>query len=142
MSQEPDRFDEFALGVKKNYRPDWLDSENKLFINKLNFVAQNYTETHSEVKNLKKTVYTDQQLRLDDYEMKYKDLKEEHMHTRIKLESMENNLPKMIREMIDFYTDQKLNPKFEQLVQKQEFRRELSIKMDYAMFNEYMKQQQ
>ena len=39
---EPDRFNEFALGVKQKYRPDWLDSENKLFINNLNFVSKNY----------------------------------------------------------------------------------------------------
>ena len=44
-----DRFDEFAMGVKKKYRPDWLDSENKLFINKLNFVAKNYDGDHKTV---------------------------------------------------------------------------------------------
>ena len=35
-----DRFDEFGLGLKQKYRPDWLDSENTLFINKLNFVTK------------------------------------------------------------------------------------------------------
>ena len=44
-----DRFDEFAMGVKKRYRPDWLDSENKLFINKLNHVAKNYDGDHKAV---------------------------------------------------------------------------------------------
>ena len=39
---EGDRFDEFALGVKKGFRPDWLESENTLFINKLNFVTKNF----------------------------------------------------------------------------------------------------
>ena len=34
------------MGVKRKYRPDWLDSENKLFINKLNFVAKNYDGDH------------------------------------------------------------------------------------------------
>ena len=32
--------------VKKTYRPDWLDSENKIFINKLNFICENYDKTH------------------------------------------------------------------------------------------------
>jgi len=50
---------------------------------------------------------------LDDLEMKLRDLKEEHTNSRVKLDSMENNLPKMIRDMIDFYTDQKLNPRFD-----------------------------
>jgi len=30
------------MGVKKAVRPDYLDSENAIFINKLNFVAKNY----------------------------------------------------------------------------------------------------
>ena len=46
---EQDRFDEFALGVKQAYRPEWLESENALFINKLNFVAKNYEDTYKTV---------------------------------------------------------------------------------------------
>ena len=49
LKNEPDRFTEFALGVKQKYRPEWLDSENALFINKLNFVAKNYEDTHALV---------------------------------------------------------------------------------------------
>lgn len=45
------------MGVKKKYRPDWLDSDNKLFINKLNHVAKNYDGDHKAVKNLKNAVY-------------------------------------------------------------------------------------
>lgn len=30
------------MGVKKNYRPDWLDSENTMFINKLNNTTKNF----------------------------------------------------------------------------------------------------
>ena len=52
-----DRFDEFAMGVKRKFRPDWLDSENTIFINKLNFVTNNYEDTHKSVKGLKTTVY-------------------------------------------------------------------------------------
>ena len=43
---EKDRFDEPLMGGKKAYRPDWLDSENGLFINNLNFCAKNFAETH------------------------------------------------------------------------------------------------
>ena len=46
---EGDRFDEAGMGVKKQFRPDWLDSENKLFINKLNNVAKNFSETSKDV---------------------------------------------------------------------------------------------
>lgn len=63
---EADRFDEFAMGVKKSYRPEWLESENTLFINKLNFVTKHFSETHKHVKNLKTTVYTDYKNALDN----------------------------------------------------------------------------
>jgi hypothetical protein len=54
--------------------------------------------------------------------MKIRDLKEEHYHTHSKLENIEQSLPKMIREMIDYYTDQKLQPKFDDLVNKDQLR--------------------
>ena len=40
-----DRYKDAELGVKSTYRPDWLDSENKLFINELNFCAKHFKET-------------------------------------------------------------------------------------------------
>ena len=36
------RFDDFSMGVKKQFRPDWLESENGIFINKLNFASKNF----------------------------------------------------------------------------------------------------
>lgn len=54
---------------------------------------------------------------------------------------MENNLPRMIREMIDYYSDQKLNKRFELFATKKELREQLSVKMDHAIFNDYVKQQ-
>ena len=47
--EKSDRFDEFGLGVKKQFRPDWLDAENSLFINKLNFMSKNYQSTYNIV---------------------------------------------------------------------------------------------
>lgn len=49
---DADRFDDVYMGVKKQYRPDWLTHENKLFINKLNFVAKNYDQTHKSVRRM------------------------------------------------------------------------------------------
>ena len=46
---DADRFDEVFMGVKKKFKPDWLDTENKMFINKLNFVCKNYEQTHKSV---------------------------------------------------------------------------------------------
>ena len=39
---DADRFDEVYMGVKKQYRPDWLTNENKMFINKLNSVCSHF----------------------------------------------------------------------------------------------------
>lgn len=78
---------------------------------------------------------------IDELEMKFRDLNQEHTNTRVKLDSMENNLPKMIREMIDFYTDQKLNPRFAELVNKTEFKEKTTLKLDFAIFNEYCRRQ-
>ena len=136
-----DRFDEFTMGVKKKFRPDWLDSENTIFINKLNFITKNYSETHQMMLNLKSTVYDDHKLQLEESEIKVRDLTEEHLRTKMKLDSMENNLPRMIREMIDYYSEQKLNNKFEAFVVKKDFKEAMAGKMDFVMFNDWVKQQ-
>ena len=136
-----DRFDEFTMGVKKKFRPDWLDSENTIFINKLNFITKNYNETHQMMLNLKSTVYDDHKLQLEESEIKVRDLTEEHLRTKMKLDSMENNLPRMIREMIDYYSEQKLNNKFEAFVVKKDFKEAMAGKMDFVMFNDWVKQQ-
>jgi hypothetical protein len=34
--------DKPMAAVKKVYRPDWIDSENKIFINKLNKICENF----------------------------------------------------------------------------------------------------
>ena len=49
---DADRFDESYMGVKKQFRPDWLNNENKIFINKLNFICKNYDQTHKSVSYL------------------------------------------------------------------------------------------
>ena len=36
-------------GVKKAYRPDWLDDANKVFINRLNDVCSSYQDVFSDV---------------------------------------------------------------------------------------------
>ena len=44
-----DNYEQFNMGVKKAFRPEWLDSENALFINKLNYCAKNFEPTHKLV---------------------------------------------------------------------------------------------
>jgi hypothetical protein len=44
-----DKDDKPMAAVKKAIRPDWIDSENKIFINKLNFICENYDKNHEDV---------------------------------------------------------------------------------------------
>lgn len=46
--EDPD-MDKPMQAVKKAVRPDWIDSENKIFINKLNFICDNFDKNHEEV---------------------------------------------------------------------------------------------
>ena len=34
------------LDVKKAYRPEWLDAENTVFINELNFVTKHFRDVY------------------------------------------------------------------------------------------------
>ena len=54
---------------------------------------------------MKYTVYKEHHVRLDELELALRNLKEEHTHTRVKVESIENTLPKLVREMIDYYAE-------------------------------------
>ena len=63
-------------------------------------------------------MYAVQKPQIHELELSLRDIKEDHKLTKSKLESIEDNLPRMVREMIDFYIDQTVNPKFANLVQK------------------------
>ena len=59
----------------------------------------------------------------------------------MKLDSLEANLPKMLREMVDLYVEQKVLPQFDDLVRQKDFKEALSVKLDYVFFKEHLKQQ-
>jgi hypothetical protein len=50
---------------------------------------------------LKYTVYKDHRQKLDDYEIKIREQREDQVVLKSKVDSMESNLPQMIREMVD-----------------------------------------
>lgn len=43
--------DNIMKGVKKAYRPDWLDDANRIFINKLNDVCGTYQDVYADVSS-------------------------------------------------------------------------------------------
>ena len=40
------------MGVKTKYRPDWLDNENTIFINKLNHTTKNFQNVQNLVSKI------------------------------------------------------------------------------------------
>jgi hypothetical protein len=58
-----------------------------------------------------------------------------------RVDSIESNLPKMIREMIDYYSDTKIKPILEKYLTVEQYREEIVNKLDYVMFNDYKKEQ-
>ena len=50
---------------------------------------------------------------------------------------MEDNLPKIVREMIAFYIDQRFEKRFDTFITKEEFKDQISYKMDYSVFNDF-----
>jgi hypothetical protein len=59
-------------------RPNWLDSENKIFINKLNFVCEHFEKCNNDVKKLKGIVNKKYALELDDLFNKQKVLNDDY----------------------------------------------------------------
>ena len=43
--------------VKKKFRPDWMDDENKIFINRLNKICENYENNNLLLNKLKDSVF-------------------------------------------------------------------------------------
>ena len=93
------------------------------------------------MKNLKNAVYAVHKPQLHELEVNLRNLKEDHNLTRSKLESVEDNLPRMVREMIDFYIEQTVTPKFANLVSKDSMASALMPKLDYAVHSEYVRKQ-
>ena len=91
--------------VKQNFRPDWIDSDNKIYINKLNFICDNFDKNHEDVKKLRNKVYKTMSLEIEDLYSRTREVADDFKTTKEKVLAMEDNLPKIVREMIAFYID-------------------------------------
>ena len=137
---EPDN--EKALkDIRQMVRPNWLDSENKIFINKLNFVCENYEKCHNDVKKLKGTVNKKYALELDDLFNKQKVLNDDYQMTKEKVNTQEKSLPKLINEIVTYQIDLRLGGVLEKYMTIADFKNALSYKLDTASFNDYKKRQ-
>ena len=68
------------------------------------------------------TVYKDHKVRIDDVDVRLRSLRDDHATAALKINNIENNLPKMIRELVDFYLEQKVTPEFDKFVQKKDLK--------------------
>ena len=73
--------------------------------------------------------------------MEIKDIKEENKFLKSRIDGIENNLPKMIRELIDYYTEQKITPKLDELLTKSDYKEKSKMKLDHVVFNNWIKDQ-
>ena len=60
--------------------------------------------------------------KIEDFEIRIRDIKDDLMHTRVKAETIENSLPTMIREMIEFYVCEKVTPLLDKFLEKSTFK--------------------
>ena len=74
---EEDRFKDAAREVKKAFHPEWLEEENSIFMNNLNYVTRNFKVVFDDVAKLKQQVYTDNQRVSDEQELKIRQNSEE-----------------------------------------------------------------
>lgn len=68
-----------------------------------------------------------------------KDLNEDYRLSKKKILQIEDSMPVMIREMINYCLDQKLETRLENVVTRDEFKEKLSYKLDLAYFREFHK---
>jgi hypothetical protein len=71
---------------------------------------------------------------IDDLGLRIREFSDDFGATKSRVYTMEDNLPKMIREMISFYVDQKFEKRFDLFVTKDDIKAQLNTKMDYSVF--------
>ena len=126
-------------GTKEAHRENWLDSDNRIFINKLNHICENHDKVTKDLKGLKTQVYKNHKVEIDDLFIKVKTLTDDFKITQNKVDTVQDKLPTTIREMVEYYINNGLDQRLEKLVTKIEFNNKVNLKMDYAYFNDYVK---
>jgi low affinity Fe/Cu permease len=74
------------------------------------------------VKKLKTAVFRNQKTDIDDLNARLREFTDDFSATKSRVFSMEDNLPKIIREMISFYVDQKFEKRFDLFATKEELK--------------------
>ena len=91
---------------------------------------------------MKAKVTKEHKVEIDELQIKARELTEAHSLTKAKVASLEENMAAMIREMVNYYFDQRVEARLEKFVTADELKDKLKIKMDYALFCNYQKKRQ
>ena len=86
-------------------------------------------------------MYKTHRLEIEDLYSKTREVADDFKTTKEKVLAMEDNLPKIVREMIAFYIDQRFEKRFDTFLTKDEFKAQISYKMDYEVFKDYQKRE-
>ena len=71
--KQRDRFNDAITGVKKSYKADDLEGENKLYLNNMNYCATHFGRVKENVDYLMQVVKQDHKLKLEDLYMSFKE---------------------------------------------------------------------
>ena len=129
-----------AMGeIREKYSADWLDEANKVFINELNYLCRNYKGVFSDIKQLKTKVLEQHQTDIADLQFKINELQDTVTYQKTKVDSLEQNMSTVVREIINYTFDQRVEPRIASFVSQEELRKGLKYKLDKMDFNEYLK---
>jgi hypothetical protein len=90
---------------------------------------------------MRKTISKNIKPDIEDLGLKIREFTDDFGATKSRVYTMEDNLPKMIREMISFYVDQKFEKRFDLFVTKDVLKSELATKMDYTVFKDFQRRE-
>ena len=111
-------------------------------MNNLNYVTRNFKVVFDDVAKLKQQVYTEIQRVNDEQELKIRKNTEEIYQLQLQVTNIQDNLPQMVKEMVNFYGDHKLAPKLDLYVTKEDNSNQMKRKLDYIVFTDYTRRQQ
>mmetsp|Transcript_5547 Transcript_5547/g.8725 ORF Transcript_5547/g.8725 Transcript_5547/m.8725 type:complete len:101 (+) Transcript_5547:159-461(+) len=93
------------------------------------------------MKAMKNTVHRTHKMDIEELFFRQKELNDDYQTTKQKVLKIEDKIPKLIREMINFYFDQRFETRFSEFITKEEFNERISLKMDYSLYKEYRKKE-
>ena len=111
-------------------RIDFLGQDNHIFINKLNFICKNYDTNFKDVKRMKKIMEDSILTSLEKQRLVLNETSDKVDYLQSKVLTIENHLPVMIQEILEFYFEKKVGDLLSQLVTKDNFKKALSVKLD------------